>query len=63
MAYFDCFVVAAFAFAVGWFSGAIYGQNHENTPADLRREEEPEPAPVVEISYDYDAVSSAAAAD
>jgi len=59
MTYFDCFVVGMWAFAFGWFFGAIYVQNHENNPADLRREEGPEPTPAVEI----EAVSSAAAAD
>lgn len=27
MTYFDCFVVAAWMFAIGWFLGAIYMQN------------------------------------
>jgi len=28
MTYFDCFVVGAWMFAIGWFLGAIYVQNH-----------------------------------
>jgi len=28
MTYFDCFVLVAWAFAFGWFFGAIYVQNH-----------------------------------
>jgi hypothetical protein len=28
MTCFDCFVVGAWAFAFGWFFGAIYVQNH-----------------------------------
>lgn len=27
MTYFDCFVVAAWMFAIGWFFGAVYIQN------------------------------------
>jgi hypothetical protein len=28
MTYFDCFVVGSWMFALGWFLGAIYVQNH-----------------------------------
>jgi len=29
MTYFDCFLTASWMFAIGWFLGAIYVQNHE----------------------------------
>jgi len=29
MTNFDCFVVGAWMFAIGWFLGAIYMQNHD----------------------------------
>lgn len=67
MMYFNYFVVAAWAFAFGWFFGAIhvqnrnYEQNHQPEPAHLLSAEIPEPAASIEIPAD--AVSSSAAAD
>lgn len=61
MTYFDCFVVGAWAFAFGWFFGAIHVQNHNNEPANVRLTEKPERAALVEIPQD--AVSSGVAAD
>jgi hypothetical protein len=61
MMYFDCFVIAAWAFAFGWLFGAVYVQNRNNEPANLRSAESQEPADMVEIP-EY-AISSAAAAD
>jgi len=29
MPYFDCLVIGSWAFAFGWFFGAIYVQNHK----------------------------------
>lgn len=43
MTYFDCFVLAAWAFAFGWFFGAIYVQNHQEETASPRVSENPEP--------------------
>jgi len=41
MTYFDCFVLGAWMFAIGWFLGAVYGQNHtektEHPRVALRR--------------------------
>ncbi len=61
MPYFNLFVVGAWAFAFGWFFGAIHEQNHNNKPADQRLPEKPEAAALVEMPRD--AVSSSAAAD
>ena len=60
MTYFDCFVVGAWAFAFGWFFGAIYVQNHKNEPGRSFAQE-PEPEVLAEIP-NY-AVISAAGAD
>jgi hypothetical protein len=62
MTYFDCFVAASWAFAVGWFLGAIYVQNHNQTAESSRLAEEPgissHGAPL-----QFPAVSNASAAD
>jgi hypothetical protein len=43
MAYFDCCMVGAWMFAIGWFLGAVYMQNHDKTMESPRVNEEPEP--------------------
>jgi hypothetical protein len=40
MTYFDCFVVASWMFAIGWFLGAIYVQNHYEKTESPRTSEE-----------------------
>jgi len=45
MTYFDCFVLLAWAFAFGWFFGAIYVQNHKEETERSRVSEKPEPCP------------------
>jgi len=36
MTYFDCFVVAAWMFAIGWFFGAVYMQSQDEKKETLR---------------------------
>ncbi len=36
MTYFDCFVVGAWMFVIGWFFGAIYVQNHNENAESSR---------------------------
>jgi hypothetical protein len=48
MSYFDCFVAAAWAFAFGWFFGAIYMQNRTEETETSRVSEQPEPSPEYE---------------
>jgi hypothetical protein len=48
MAYFDCFVVGAWMFAIGWFLGAIYVQNHNEKTERPRVSEKPERCPECE---------------
>jgi len=43
MTYFDCFIVAAWMFAMGWFFGAIYVQNQNEKSASPRVTVVPEP--------------------
>jgi hypothetical protein len=43
MTHFDCFVVASWMFAIGWFSGAIYFQNRNEKVESPRLTEDPEP--------------------
>ena len=61
MMYFDCLVIGTWAFAFGWFLGAIYVQNQNEKPTSLRSAGGSEPAALVEIPLH--AVGSAAAAD
>jgi len=42
MTYFDCFVLGAWTFAIGWFLGAIYVQNHDEKAESPRAVKEPE---------------------
>jgi len=48
MPYFDCFVIAAWAFALGWFLGAIYVQNCHEKTGSPRVIEQPERCPECE---------------
>jgi len=43
MLYFDCFVIGSWMFALGWFLGAIYGQNLNEETEILRLSGEAEP--------------------
>ena len=63
MTYFDCFVLAAWAFAFGSFIGAIYVQNHAAETETPRVSETAEPCPNGEGWRLPVATSSAAAAD
>jgi hypothetical protein len=45
MTYFDCFMVAAWMFAIGWFLGAIYVQNQNEKTESPRVTEVTEPSP------------------
>jgi hypothetical protein len=45
MTYFDCFVVGAWMFAIGWFLGAIYMQNQSEKTERPSVSEKPEPSP------------------
>jgi len=40
MLYFDCFVVGSWMFAIGWFLGAVYVQNHTEKTESPRASEE-----------------------
>jgi hypothetical protein len=62
MTYFDCFVAASWAFAIGWFFGAIYVQNQNEKAESPRLAQEPETSLRVE-TLEFPAVSSANAAD
>ena len=45
MTYFDCFVVGAWMFAIGWFFGAVYVQNQNEKTEKPPVAEQPEPCP------------------
>jgi len=42
MPYFDCFMIGAWMFAMGWFLGAVYVQNHEEKTEHPKRSPEGE---------------------
>jgi hypothetical protein len=42
MSYFACFMVGSWTFAMGWFLGAIYVQNHNEETESPRVSEQPE---------------------
>jgi len=42
MPYFDCFMIGAWMFAMGWFLGAVYVQNHEEKTEHPERSPEGE---------------------
>ena len=42
MPYFDCFMAGSWMFALGWFLGAIYVQNHNEETDIPRVSEQPE---------------------
>jgi len=42
MTYFDCFVIGAWMFAIGWSLGAIYVQNHNEETQISQVSEKPE---------------------
>jgi len=44
MTYFNCFMVAAWMFAIGWSLGAIYAQNQKERAENPRVTEVPEPS-------------------
>jgi hypothetical protein len=65
MTYFDCFVVGSWMFAMGWFFGAIYVQNHNEETANEEKQslpvaEKPERCPECE-AWRLPAVASASA--
>jgi hypothetical protein len=65
MTYFDCFVVGSWMFALGWFLGAVYMQNHNEETANEetqspRVSQEPERCPECE-AWRLPAGASAAA--
>jgi len=60
MLYFDCFVVASWMFAIGWFLGAIYIQNQNEQKESLRVTEAPERSPECEAWRLPDGLSAAA---
>jgi hypothetical protein len=62
MTYFDCFVVASWMFALGWFFGAVYMQNHNEETQSPRVSEEPQRCPECE-AWRLPVSASAAAAD
>jgi len=45
MTYFDCFVLGAWTFVIGWFVGAIYVQNREEKEESQEAVEKPELCP------------------
>jgi len=45
MLYFNCFMIGAWMFAMGWFLGAVYVQNHEERTERPRASEKPERSP------------------
>jgi len=60
MPYFDCFMAGSWMFALGWFLGAIYVQNHNEEAEIPRVSEQPEPESEV---WRVPAVASGASAD
>jgi hypothetical protein len=42
MLYFDCFMIGAWMFAMGWFLGAVYVQNHKENAERPERSPERE---------------------
>ena len=62
MTYFDCFVAASWAFAFGWFFGAIYVQNHGEKAESPRLAQEPETSSRG-LALEFPAVSNVNAAD
>jgi len=62
MTYFDCFVAVSWAFAFGWFFGAIYVHNQNEKVESPRLAQEPQPSSPCE-TLGLPAVSSASAAD
>jgi len=60
MLYFYCFVVGSWTFAMGWFLGAVYTQNHTEETESPRVSEKPERCPGCE-AWRLPAVASAAA--
>jgi hypothetical protein len=60
MPYFNCFVVGSWMFAMGWFLGAVYMQNHTEETESPRVSEKPERCPECE-AWRLPAVASAAA--
>jgi hypothetical protein len=48
MLYFDCFVIGAWMFAIGWFLGAVYVQNHKGKRERPRASEKPDLCPKAE---------------
>jgi hypothetical protein len=61
MTLFDCFLLGSWAFAFGWFFGAIYVQNQKEEPPGLGLAKKAERTALLEIPMD--AVSSSATAD
>ena len=45
MTYFDCFVLVAWTFVIGWFAGAIFMQNRSEQKKTTRAVVKPEPCP------------------
>jgi len=43
MTYFYCFVIGSWMFAIGWFLGAVYMQNHDEKTESPRAIEKLEP--------------------
>lgn len=62
MTYFDCFMVGSWMFAIGWFLGAIYIQDHKEETQSSRVSEEPERCPECE-GWRLSVIASAATAD
>lgn len=62
MTYFDCFVIAAWTFVIGWFVGAVYVQNHHEKTEGSGVFEKPEPCPDCD-ALRFSAVPGAVAGD
>jgi hypothetical protein len=62
MTYFDCFVAASWALAIGWFLGAIYIQNQNQKAESPCLAQEPETSSHAD-AWGLPAVSNASAAD
>jgi len=60
MPYFDCFMTGSWMFALGWFLGAIYVQNHNEETEIPRVSEQPERGSEV---WPVPALASSASAD
>jgi len=60
MTYFDCFVVGSWMFAIGWFLGAVYVQNHTEKMESPRASEKLEPSAECEAWRVVSAASAAA---